>query len=87
MLLNVSGLSDENVNLRAALVHVLGDFVQSIGVLIASIIIKYTGFNLADPLCTYLFSIVVFCTSFPVVRDIFKIFMEGSFFTLIITES
>jgi len=70
--------SGENVNLRAAFVHVLGDFIQSIGVLIASIIIKYTGFNMADPLCTYLFSFVVVCTSIPVACDIFKIFMEAT---------
>lgn len=30
-----------NINVRAAMVHVIGDFVQSIGVLIAAIIINY----------------------------------------------
>jgi zinc transporter 2 len=32
-------LSD-NINVRAAIVHVIGDFVQSIGVLVAAILIK-----------------------------------------------
>lgn len=30
----------ENINVRAAIVHVIGDFVQSIGVLVAAILIK-----------------------------------------------
>ena len=32
--------TDENVNVRAAFVHVLGDLIQSLGVLVAAIIIK-----------------------------------------------
>ena len=31
----------ENINVRAAFIHVLGDVVQSVGVLIAAYIIKY----------------------------------------------
>lgn len=31
----------ENINVRAAFIHVLGDIVQSVGVLIAAYIIKY----------------------------------------------
>lgn len=34
-----------NINVRAALVHVIGDLVQSIGVLIAAIIINYKVFS------------------------------------------
>lgn len=30
----------QNINLRAAVIHVIGDFVQSVGVLVAAIIIK-----------------------------------------------
>lgn len=40
---NKKGVHSEtqgNINVRAAVIHVLGDFIQSIGVLIAAIIIK-----------------------------------------------
>ncbi|VDK79801.1 unnamed protein product [Litomosoides sigmodontis] len=70
--------SHANVNVRAAFIHVLGDFVQSIGVLTAAIVIKITDWKLADPLCTFLFSIIVFITSATVLRDIFFILMEGT---------
>ena len=36
---HASRLSD-NINIRAAIVHVIGDFVQSVGVLLAAILIK-----------------------------------------------
>ncbi|KAL3103121.1 hypothetical protein niasHS_002307 [Heterodera schachtii] len=68
----------ENVNVRAAFIHVLGDFIQSIGVLSAALLIRWTDFQLADPLCTYFFSLVVFCTSVPIARDIFLVLMEST---------
>ena len=33
--------TDENVNVRAAFIHVIGDLCQSLGVLIAALIIKF----------------------------------------------
>ena len=30
----------KNINVRAAIIHIIGDFVQSVGVLIAAILIK-----------------------------------------------
>ena len=68
----------KNVNVRAAFVHVIGDLVQSIGVLIAAVIIKFTGWKLADPICTFLFSIIVLFTTITVLRDIFYVLMEAT---------
>ena len=41
--------SKENINVRAAMIHVVGDLIQSIGVLVAAIIIyfkvsRYSGY-------------------------------------------
>ena len=33
-------ISSKNINVQAALIHVIGDFVQSVGVLLAAILIK-----------------------------------------------
>lgn len=32
---------DENINVRAAYIHVIGDFIQSVGVLVAALIIYF----------------------------------------------
>ncbi|PAV56021.1 hypothetical protein WR25_06486 isoform D [Diploscapter pachys] len=66
-----------SVNVRAALIHVIGDFVQSIGVLIAALVIWFTNWTLADPICTFFFSIIVLFTTITVARDIFVVLMEG----------
>ncbi|PRD28489.1 UNVERIFIED_CONTAM: Slc30a2 [Trichonephila clavipes] len=36
-----TGSGKENINVRAAFIHVIGDFIQSLGVLIAAIVIYY----------------------------------------------
>lgn len=36
-----SHCQSENINLQAAFLHVLGDFIQSVGVIIAAIAIKF----------------------------------------------
>jgi zinc transporter 2 len=60
----------ENVNVRAALLHVIGDLIQSIGVIIAAIIVYCRpDWNIVDPLCTLLFSIIVVCTTLPIIRE------------------
>ena len=61
------------------MVHVIGDILQSIGVIIAAIIIYLEPeYKVADPICTYLFSLLVIFTTVPVVKDCFKILMEGT---------
>ena len=74
-----SHAEEENINIRAAVVHVVGDMLQSIGVIIASIIIKYNpSASIADPICTYLFSILVIVTTIPVFKDCLRVLMESS---------
>ncbi|CAJ0580957.1 unnamed protein product, partial [Mesorhabditis spiculigera] len=67
----------QNVNVRAAFIHVVGDLIQSFGVLISAVVVKYTDYQIADPLCTFFFSIIVLFTSIPVLRDIGTLLMEG----------
>ncbi|XP_059056232.1 proton-coupled zinc antiporter SLC30A2-like isoform X1 [Achroia grisella] len=69
----------QNINVRAAFIHVLGDFLQSFGVLVAAIVIYYKpDWNLVDPICTFLFSILVLITTFNIIKDTLLVLMEGS---------
>lgn len=68
----------EDINLRAAVIHAIGDLLQSIGVLIASGIIWYNeDLRIADPICTLIFSLVVIISTIFITRDILRILMEG----------
>ncbi|XP_050989097.1 zinc transporter 2 [Labeo rohita] len=67
-----------NPSVRAAFIHVLGDLLQSLGVLVAATIIYFRPeWKMADPICTFLFSLFVLGTTFTILKDIFKILMEG----------
>ena len=60
------------------MIHVLGDLIQSIGVLVSSIVIKINPeYKLADPICTLIFAVIVFATTITILKDTFKILMEG----------
>lgn len=69
----------ENLNLRAAIVHMVGDMVQSTGVIVAALIIYIKpDWTIADPICTFLFSILVMITTVPIFRDCMRHLMETS---------
>jgi len=68
-----------NVNLRASFIHILGDAIQNIGVFIAGLIIYFfPNYSIADPICTYLFSIIVGFTTINILKDCIFVLMEGS---------
>ncbi|XP_061526888.1 zinc transporter 4 isoform X2 [Phycodurus eques] len=63
---------------RAAFIHALGDLLQSVGVLIAAYIIRFKpDYKLADPICTYIFSVLVLFTTVRIIRDTTVIVLEG----------
>ena len=75
--------ADDNPVIRAAYIHILGDMIQSAGVLIAALIIYFfqdthPGVRVVDPICTFCFAIVVLCTTFPVSRDCFYVLLEST---------
>ena len=75
--------ADENPVIRAAYIHILGDMIQSAGVLLAALIIYFfqdthPRVRIVDPICTFCFAIVVLCTTFPVSRDCFYVLLEST---------
>ncbi|XDC77399.1 hypothetical protein R6Z07F_008572 [Ovis aries] len=68
----------DSLAVRAAFVHALGDLVQSVGVLIAAYIIRFKPeYRIADPICTYVFSLLVVFTTFRIIWDTVVIILEG----------
>lgn len=67
-----------NINLRAAFIHIIGDLLQSFGVLLASLIVFFKPeLKIADPLCTISFSVIVLLTTLPIANDIIKVLLES----------
>ncbi|XP_070586900.1 proton-coupled zinc antiporter SLC30A2-like [Erythrolamprus reginae] len=69
----------QNTSVRAAFIHVVGDLVQSIGVLVAAIIIYFKPeYKYVDPICTFVFSTLVLGTTLNILRDVIRVLMEGT---------
>jgi zinc transporter 2 len=69
----------ENLNIQAAYIHALGDFIQSVGVCVAGGLIWYKPeWQIADPIATFVFSVLVLATTIGIVRDSIHVLMEGT---------
>ncbi|XP_064479585.1 proton-coupled zinc antiporter SLC30A2-like isoform X2 [Ornithodoros turicata] len=75
---NDASRGNRNLNVRAAMIHVIGDFLQSLGVFVAALIIFFKPeYRIADPLCTFLFSVLVLLTTLAILREALTVLMEG----------
>jgi len=70
----------ENINIRATVVHIIGDIFQSVTVIIASLVIwKWPQeARLVDPILTFVFAFIIFVTSIKVIIDCVSVLMEGA---------
>ncbi len=69
---------NHSLNLRAAYLHVLGDLLGSVGVIISGIILWTTHWNLIDPLVTIIFTLTILRSSGKVIKESIGILMEST---------
>ena len=73
----------KNINVEAAYIHALGDFLQSIGVIISGAFIwmfpndKYPMVQLLDPIATFVFSVLVLYSTIKILKTSINVLMEG----------
>jgi cobalt-zinc-cadmium efflux system protein len=68
----------DDLNVRSAWLHVLGDTLSSVGVIAAGLIILLTGWMLADPLVSMLIGCVILVGAGRVLRQALHILLEGT---------
>ena len=76
----------ENLNVRAAALHVLGDLLGSVGAIIAALIIIWTGWTPADPILSILVSLLVLRSAWRLLKDSVNELLEGAPVSLDIAE-
>lgn len=69
--------SHANLNIRGAYLHIVGDALSSVGVVIGGIIILYTGWNLIDPILSMMISLVIIYGSWSLVKESVNILLES----------
>lgn len=72
------GGDQENVNMRGALLHVMGDLLGSVGAIAAALIIIYTGWYPIDPILSVFVSVIILGGAWRLVRDSGRILLEGA---------
>jgi cobalt-zinc-cadmium efflux system protein len=68
----------ENLNIRAAVLHVVGDLLGSVAAVAASIVILLTGWTPIDPLLSMVVALIILRSAWHVVADSGHILLEGS---------
>merc|ERR1719342_1999418 len=77
--LSHGGDDKENINVKAAFIHVIGDFLQSIGVFIAALVIYFKPeYAIIDPICTFVFGGLVILTTINILWRTLLVLMEGT---------
>jgi cobalt-zinc-cadmium efflux system protein len=67
----------KDINLNSAFLHVLGDAISSVGVILAAILIKFTGVAWIDPLMSIIIGCIILVSAFRVLPSAFRILIEG----------
>jgi len=69
--------SRQDINVRSAFVHMLGDALGSVAIIGAAIGIRYTGWQQLDPLLSMLIALLIVWTAWDIIRESLDILLEG----------
>jgi cobalt-zinc-cadmium efflux system protein len=72
----LQGTQNNNLNVKSVFYHMIGDAASSIGIVVASIIILYTNFNILDPIVSIGISIVILFWAWSVLKESTRILLE-----------
>ncbi len=68
----------ENLNVRGAYLHVLGDLLGSVGAITAGILILTTGWMMADPIISVVIASLILMGAWRLVREAADVLLEGA---------
>jgi len=68
----------DNINVRAAYLHLLADSLGSVGAVISGAVLIWTGWRAIDPLITVLFSVLMLVSSWELVKESVEVLLESA---------
>ncbi|MGM9988085.1 MAG: cation diffusion facilitator family transporter [Bacillaceae bacterium] len=72
------GDREQNLNLRSAYLHVIGDLLGSVGAIVAALLMIYFDLAIADPIASILVAILVLISGWRVFKETVHILLEGT---------
>ena len=70
--------SHHDLNVRSARLHMLGDAISAIGVVLAGLVVATTGATIADPIISLLIGGLILASSGGVLRESLNVLLEGT---------
>ena len=67
-----------DINIRSAYLHMVGDALSSFGVVIAGVIVAVSQTTVADPIVSILIGLLIFWSSWGVLKESLNVFLEGT---------
>ncbi|UXU66902.1 cation diffusion facilitator family transporter [Staphylococcus agnetis] len=69
--------SENNINIQSALWHFIGDLFNSVGVILAVVLIYLTGIQMIDPILSMVIAVVILRGGYKIMRNAVSILMES----------
>jgi cobalt-zinc-cadmium efflux system protein len=66
-----------DLNVRSAYMHMLGDAVSAVGVVIAGIVVAFTGASIADPIVSIIIGLLILWSSWGILKESVNVLLEG----------
>jgi cobalt-zinc-cadmium efflux system protein len=66
-----------DLNIRSAFVHMLGDALGSVGIIVGAVVIRYTGWDRIDPVLSIMIGALIIWTAWGIVKESLNILLEG----------
>ncbi len=67
----------DDLNIRAAWIHMLGDALGSIAIIAGAILIRFTGWQRIDPILSLLIAALIVWTAWDIIKESLNILLEG----------
>ncbi|MGD8280835.1 MAG: cation diffusion facilitator family transporter [Gemmatimonadota bacterium] len=69
--------SHENLNVRGAYLHVLGDLLGSVGAIVAGVVVLTTGWSPIDPIISAVIGLLILVSAWNLVREATDVLLES----------
>ena len=71
------GGAKKDLGVRSAYVHMLGDAISAAGVVVAGLIVAFTGASIADPVVSILIGILILWSSWGILKESVNVLLEA----------
>jgi cobalt-zinc-cadmium efflux system protein len=66
-----------DLNIRSAFIHMLGDLLGSVAIIAGALVIRYTGWQQVDPLLSIVIGLLIVWTAWDIIKESLNILLEG----------